>query len=124
MPRPDAVIIPESTKRGDNQVARIASVLKIVEPLLEVARPKEKGHIRRQPDGTLFISRDTKDTLFHPFGTDKEGQPRYEWEATTVPGVDGDVLIGRLIDQPEPAPAAPVQPASTAAPTDQPELKS
>jgi hypothetical protein len=116
MPRPDAVMLPETIKKGDSQVARIRSVLALAEPLLEVVRPKEKAHIRRQPNGVMFITRDPKDTLFHPFGTDKEGQPRYEWESVALPGVSGDVQVGRLIDrpeseiEPEPSPAAAPEP--------------
>lgn len=78
---PDAVIIPESSKRGAHQIQRINTVLAIVEPILGVDRSRgQRGWIRRQPGGVLFVSKDPEDTIFYPLNHPREGQPRYRWE--------------------------------------------
>ena len=113
MSRPDALMVPESIKRGKTQLDRIDSVLSVVEPLLQVKRPGERAYIRRQPGGMQFISRNPRDTLYHANGTDLEGKPRYQWEDADVPGVTG-IQVGYLIDYnpaPEPAPLPAPEPA-------------
>lgn len=116
MPRPDAVLIPDSAKQGATKLDRIDSILRIVEPILEVKRPPERAYIHQQ-GMALFITRDPRDTMKGKNGTELEGKPRYAWEAANVPGIDG-LLVGRLIDyDAPPAPAVVPEPA----PEDHPE---
>jgi hypothetical protein len=78
--RPDALIVPEERKSGSRQIDRINSILDLAEPILEVDRTRgDRGYIRRQPGGTLFITRNPADTLLYPIGHPREGQPRYRW---------------------------------------------
>jgi hypothetical protein len=79
-PFPDALLLPEALKAGARQIDRINSVLSIAEPMLGVDRSQgERGYIRRQPGGRLFITKDPSDTLLHPVGHPFEGQERYRW---------------------------------------------
>lgn len=76
----DALIIPESWKRGETQLDRIDSILQIAEPLLGVDRSRgEKAYIRRQPGGKLFITANPQDTLSFPVDHPLQGRPRYGW---------------------------------------------
>jgi hypothetical protein len=86
MPTPDALLIPESWKKGQTQLDRIDSILAIAEPLLHVDRAQgRRAYIRRQPGGRLFVTADPLDTLQFPVGHEQEGKARYRWVAT----VDG-----------------------------------
>jgi hypothetical protein len=79
---PDALLLPETLKAGARQIDRINSVLNIAEPILEVDRGLgERGYIRRQPGGRLFITKDPADTLLYPVGHPREGSERYRWSA-------------------------------------------
>ncbi len=79
---PDALIIPESQKSGARMVDRVASILAVAEPLLGVDRRQgERGYIRIQPGGRLFITKDPADTLLFPKGHPRDGQERYHWIA-------------------------------------------
>lgn len=100
MPRPDAILLPASTKTGNTQLDRIDSVLAIAEPILEVKRPQERGYIRQQV-GKFFVTRDFRDTLYGRNGTPDEGKPRYRWEAANIPGVEG-AEVGYLVNPPQP----------------------
>ena len=83
---PDALILPETWKKGETQLDRIDSILAIAEPLLKVVRPRgERAYIRRQPGGRLFVTADPHDTLQFPVGHPREGKPRYHW----IPQPDG-----------------------------------
>lgn len=87
----DAVVLPAGFRQGPRQVDRLNFILDFAEPLLG-----SKGYVRRQPDETLFVTRDPRDTLYFPKGHPREGYPRYEW----VDG-DGGVKVGYLLkDQP------------------------
>lgn len=78
----DALIVPESWKRGGTQLDRIDSILRMAEPLLGVDRPSGgRGYIRRQPNGRLFITADPADTLAFPVGHPQEGRSRYVWRS-------------------------------------------
>lgn len=93
---PDALFVPESLKAGARQIDRINSVLDVAEPILRVDRSLgERGYIRRQPGGRLFITKDPADTLLHPAGHPREGQERYRWTARP----DG-VALGYLDEAP------------------------
>jgi hypothetical protein len=82
MTTPDALIVPESWKKGQTQLDRIDSILAVAEPLLRVDRAKgERAYIRRQPAGRLFITAHPHDTLQFPVGHPQEGKPRYRWVA-------------------------------------------
>lgn len=77
---PDALMIPETWKKGLTQLERIDSILDIAEPLLRVERERgERAYIRRQPGGRLFVTSDPHDTLQFPVGHPREGRPRYRW---------------------------------------------
>jgi hypothetical protein len=77
----DALILPETLKKGATQIERIDSILAIAEPLLGVDRKAgQRAYIRRQPGGRLFVSKSPEDTLCHPREHPREGQPRYDWE--------------------------------------------
>jgi hypothetical protein len=79
-PFPDALMVPESAKRGRTLRERIDSVLAITEPLLGVDRDKgERAWIRRQGDGWLFITKDPADTIYWPLTSPLRGRDRYEW---------------------------------------------
>jgi len=81
-PNPDALLLPESLKRGATQLDRIDSILRIAEPILGVDRTRgERAYIRRQPGGQLFVSANPADTLMFPVGHPLEGKPRYHWSA-------------------------------------------
>ena len=95
MPRPDALIIPESVKRRRAMVDRVVSVADIAEPLLEVDRAAgERAYIRLQQHGKLFVSRDIKDTLFFTNNHPLAMRERYRWEL----GDDG-IQRGYLVDE-------------------------
>ncbi len=82
MDTPDALILPETWKKGATQLDRIDSILAIAEPLLNIDRSKgERAYIRRQPAGRLFVTGDPQDTLQFPLGHPQEGRPRYHWVA-------------------------------------------
>lgn len=94
MARPDAVILPAAFKTGARVVHRLKSILKVAEPILEVDRAAgERAWIRRQPDLTLFVTRDVADSLLFRTGHDREGESRYKW----TPQPDGS-QIGVLVD--------------------------
>jgi hypothetical protein len=80
---PQALLLPESWKKGQTQLERIDSILAIAEPLLQVDRSLgQRAYIRRQPGGRLFITADPHDTLQFPVGHPQEGRPRYHWVVT------------------------------------------
>jgi hypothetical protein len=79
---PDALLVPETLKAGARLLDRINSILNVAEPILGVDRAlDERGYIRRQPGGRLFITKDPADTLLHPLGHPREGSERYRWSA-------------------------------------------
>jgi hypothetical protein len=79
-PFPDALLVPESLKRGSRQIERINSILDLAEPILGIDRTRgEKGWIRKQPGGMLYVSKNPEDTLFHHQGTPLAGCHRYTW---------------------------------------------
>jgi hypothetical protein len=83
---PDALFLPEKLKRGRTLWERMNSILDMAEPLLGVDRSRgQRGYIRKQPGGWLFITRDPMDTLFWPIHTPLSGRTRYTW----VLGGDG-----------------------------------
>lgn len=83
---PDALFIPESTKRGRTLWERLNSILDIAEPMLGVDRSKgDRAYIRRQDNGWLFITRNPEDTIYYPLNTPRQRQPRYIW----IDGSDG-----------------------------------
>src|SRR5262245_22651183 len=85
-PVPDALFLRESVKRGRTQIERINSVLDIAEPILGGERAKgERGWIRRQPGGWLFITKDPRGTIYWPLDNPLRGKDRYVW----VDGGDG-----------------------------------
>lgn len=89
----DALIIPESWKRGGTQLDRIDSILRVAEPLLGVDRSRGgKAYIRRQPGGKLFITADPRDTLSFPAGHSLQGRPRYGW-ASHPDGTERGTLV-------------------------------
>jgi hypothetical protein len=79
-PTPNALLLPESLKRGSRQIERINSILDLAEPILGVDRAQgDKAWIRKQPGGMLFITKDPADTLFHVQNTPLAGKARYAW---------------------------------------------
>lgn len=98
LPKADAVMMDESRKKGSTQYARVSSILDIVEPLMGLDPVKgEKGYMRRQPGGTVYVSPDPLDTINYPTGHPKEGQPRYNWVVSTT---DPGISLGYLKDKP------------------------
>jgi hypothetical protein len=95
VPRPDALFLPETVKRGERIFERVSAVCRIAEPLLECDYPREKAYIRKMPHGRLFITRDPADTILYPINHPKSGQPRYRWEKR-----DGGMQVGYLIEEP------------------------
>jgi hypothetical protein len=94
MPRPDALFLPASVKKGRRIGDRVRSVTSIAEPLLEVDYAGgERAIIRDQRDGRMFITRNPLDTIYFPTGHPRSGTPRYRWERRT----DGTEL-GYLLD--------------------------
>lgn len=92
--RPDALFLPESIKRGPRLFDRVTAVADIAEPLLEVDREAgERAHIRTQPHGRLFVTRDPLDTILFPTSHARSGQPRYRWEKR-----DGGIEVGYLVE--------------------------
>jgi hypothetical protein len=86
-PLPDALMMPEVRyKRGRTLRERIDSILAIAEPLLGVDREKgERGWIRRQEGGWLFVTKDPAHTIYWPLNTALRGSDRYQW----IMGEDG-----------------------------------
>jgi hypothetical protein len=86
-PLPDALLMPEGRyKRGRTLRERIDSVLAIAEPMLGVDREQgQRGWIRRQDGGWLFITKDPADTIYHVLQSPLRGRDRYAW----VLGADG-----------------------------------
>lgn len=79
---PDALMIPESRKTGARMIDRVASILDLAEPLLGVDRGRgERGYIRVQPNGRLFVTKSPADTILFPKGHPLDGRPRYRWTA-------------------------------------------
>ncbi len=73
-------MVPEHRKRGPRMATRVLSILDLAEPMLGVDRSKgERGHIRIQPGGQLFITKDPNDTILFPINHDRQGHPRYNW---------------------------------------------
>lgn len=94
----DALIIPESRKRGDTQLDRIDSILRIAEPLLGVDRSRgEKAYIRRQPGDKLFITANPQDTLTFPVGHPLQGRARYGW-SVHPDGTERGTLVAEARD--------------------------
>lgn len=83
---PDALLVPERLKSGATSRDRLDSILSWAEPMLGLGRGRV--WIRRQPGGTLFVSGDPADTLYHAARTPLQGRPRYTW-------VDGELGIQR-----------------------------
>ncbi len=80
MPRPDALFLPESVKVGAIMSDRVDSACRYAESLLEAdCAAGERAHIRTQPHGRLFVTRDYRDTIFFPAGHPRSGQARYNW---------------------------------------------
>jgi hypothetical protein len=99
---PDALFLRESAKRGRRLIDRINSILEIAEPLLGVDRSQgQRGYIRRQEGGWLFITKDPEDTIYHALSSPLRGRDRYAW----VVGADG-IKRGYLTEE---ARAAAVQ---------------
>ena len=85
-PVPDALFLREGLKQGRRLIDRISSILAIAEPLLGADRSwGQRGYIRRQEGGWLFITRDPEDTIYHPLDSPLRGRDRYAW----VVGPDG-----------------------------------
>lgn len=79
-------MIPESRKAGSRMVDRVTSILAVAEPLLGVDRGGgERGYIRIQPHGKLFVTKSPADTMLYPKGHPRDGQERYSW----TPAPDG-----------------------------------
>jgi hypothetical protein len=82
--RPDALLLPEALKDGDDVFKRQHSVLRLADRLLEVDRAAgEKPHVRPPLKPTtlkLFVTRDPADTINYPIDHCRSGQPRYRWE--------------------------------------------
>ncbi len=77
---PDALMVPESHKRGVRLVDRVASIADYAEPLLDVdPKRAERAYIRLQGNGKLFISKSIFDTINFPTDHPLGGQPRYRW---------------------------------------------
>ena len=77
---PDALMLPESAKKGTRMVDRVASIADVAEPLLAVDRNKgERGYIRLMGNGMLFITKSVHDTIKFPTAHPRDGQPRYRW---------------------------------------------
>lgn len=97
----DAVMIDESRKTGKSKFARINSILNIVEPLMGLDPKKgEKGYIRRQPGGRLYISPSPADTIDYPSEDPEERTgARYNW--IDHPS-DPTIQLGYLKDRPIP----------------------
>src|SRR4051794_19443780 len=94
----DALLVPESWKSGGTQLDRIASILRVAEPLLGIDRPRGgRAYIRRQPGGRLFITADPVDTLSFPLGHSREGRPRYVW-STSADGSERGVRVEETCD--------------------------
>lgn len=92
-PTADALFYPEKLKRGGTFAERVDSVLDVAEPMLGVDRPRgERGYIRKQDGGWLFITKDIADTINFPITHPLRGRPRYQW----VDGPDG-IRLGYLV---------------------------
>jgi hypothetical protein len=77
---PDALFLPSNRKVGSRMSERVRSVTDIAEPLLGVDRPAgERAWIRQQGPDWLFITKDTRDTLFFPTNHPRSGTSRYTW---------------------------------------------
>ncbi len=114
MSRPDAVMFPQSRKRGENSVQRALSVLEIADKYLQPDPAKgEKSHCRMQGNGQVFATRSQECTLLYPTDHPLEKQPRYNWVADTS---DPELLFGYLKADPTaetaitPSPVKPVDP--------------
>jgi hypothetical protein len=91
---PDALMIPEGLKAGARMSDRVTSVVDIAEPLLVVDRSQgERAHIRIQPHGRLFVTKDVHDTILFPRGHERDGQPRYHW-VLQESGLEYGYLVG------------------------------
>ena len=91
---PDALMMPESLKRGGRSIDRINSVLDVAEPILGIDRAAgQRAYIRRQPGHRLFVTADPADTLKVPSDRPGAGLPCYRWEAR------GDLEYGWRIDR-------------------------
>jgi hypothetical protein len=97
----DAVLIPESMKRGQRMYSRVDSILQIVSPLLGVkfARgdtiwiKKQDGPKVGRREAMLFASRDLAASINYPIGDPKGRRgPRYDWVS------DGSLALGYLKD--------------------------
>lgn len=92
---PDALFVPEASKRGRTLFERIESILAIAEPMLGVDRTRgARAYIRRQGDGWLFVTRDPQDTIYFPLDSPLRGLPRYRW----IDGADG-IRRGHLVTE-------------------------
>ena len=73
---PDALMVPESRKKGGRFIDRVASIATYAEPLLAVDRAQtERAYIRLQGNGKLFISKSMFDTINFPTDHVRGGQP-------------------------------------------------
>lgn len=92
--KPDALMIPETLKRGATQLDRIDSICSFAESILGGDRSKGvTARIRRQPGGRkMFVTLSPRDTLRFPVNSGESG-PRYYWVAQP----DG-VEYGYLVD--------------------------
>lgn len=75
-PIPDALMFPESWKRGVTVYERLDSVLTIAEAILGVGRGK--AWVKRQPGWSLIV-KDPGETLFWPLTSPLRGRERYRW---------------------------------------------
>jgi hypothetical protein len=98
MPRPDAVFIHKSLKRGAELGHRVNSIADIAIPLLQPDTLNgEQAHIRSIAyKNYIFVTRDPRDSILYPLGHPREKQPRYHW--VEQPGSDGKIRLGTLLD--------------------------
>lgn len=93
--RPDALMLPSTIKFGYRMSERAENACLHAERLLQAdVAAGERAHIRTQPHGRLFVTRDPFDTIFFPTGHPRSGQPRYHWERQPDGSEHGHLVEG------------------------------